>query len=153
MRGCPCRAFALSACAWFDKEDDALPGDAGGFVSEPIAAPNPGGAEIKITEAEAGKTVAVPLGASFVVQLRGVPTAGYLWAPASVPDFLVKAGEAGGPTSTAQLQPGFAGGTHWEVFAFKAERAGSGVLTLEQRRPWESSEPPAETFKVTIETK
>jgi hypothetical protein len=33
---------------------------------------------------------------------------------------------------------------------FVATQAGTGELVLEQRRPWESDEPPADTFRVTI---
>ncbi len=33
---------------------------------------------------------------------------------------------------------------------FAATGPGSGELVLEQRRPWETNEPPAHTFRVTI---
>jgi len=116
----------------------------------PIAAPMPAAATRAVTVDDAGKTVAVTVGSRFAVQLVGVPTAGYLWKPVQVPPFLAPGETAGGPTQAAQLQPGFAGGNHWEVFAFTATAAGAGDLVLEQRRPWEKDQPPAATFRVRI---
>ncbi|MBL8548659.1 MAG: protease inhibitor I42 family protein [Hyphomonadaceae bacterium] len=98
----------------------------------------------------AGQTIAVAVGERFAVQLVGVPTAGYLWAPTTTPDFLEASGQGGGPTTAAQRRPGFTGGNHWEVFYFTAKEAGSGELRLEQRRPWETGGPPANSFAVTI---
>lgn len=106
---------------------------------------------MQITAADAGKTIAVPVGASFAVQLVGVPTAGYIWAVAQKPSFLSDPREYGGNTTAAQSQPGFTGGNHWEVFAFDARSPGEGKLKLEQRRPWEpTTEPASNTFSVTI---
>jgi len=134
----PLAALAIAGCACHKTEGGGLP------------APK-AGAAIHVTVADAGKTVRVPVGGTFAVELVGVPTAGYLWKPVSTPPFLKETGTTGGPTSEAQKQPGFAGGNHWEVTIFTAERAGSGVLKFEQRRPWETNEPPADTFTVTIE--
>ena len=61
--------------------------------------------------------------------------------------------ESGGNTTTAQSQPGFVGGSHWEVFTFQATTAGEGKLKLEQRRPWEKDEPATRTFSVTIQAR
>jgi hypothetical protein len=33
---------------------------------------------------------------------------------------------------------------------FTANAPGEGELVFEQRRPWETSEPPSQTFQVTI---
>jgi predicted secreted protein len=130
----------LAACA-------ASPAAGGGG----LAAPDPGAVRVHVTAADAGKTIAVKVSEPFSVDLVGVPTAGYLWAPAVTPDFLVKTGSAGGPTTQAQKQPGFAGGNHWEVTVFTAQKPGRGELKFEQRRPWETNEPPAATFVVTIQ--
>ncbi|HWA21769.1 MAG TPA: protease inhibitor I42 family protein [Caulobacterales bacterium] len=111
------------------------------------------GASVHVTAADNGKTVAVAVGSSFAVELVGVPTAGYLWKPSSTPDFLKETGTTGGPTTKAQKQPGFAGGNHWEVTTFVVQRAGTGVLKFEQRRPWETNQPAADTFSVTIQAK
>jgi hypothetical protein len=67
-----------------------------------------------------------------------------------MPAFLTRAGEAGGPTIAAQNEPGYAGGRHWEVLMFVATAPGEGELVLEQKRPWETGQAPADVFRVTI---
>jgi predicted secreted protein len=119
-------------------------------VNTALPAPAVPGAVTRIRAADAGKTITVSVGETFQIELVGVPTAGYLWAPKATPAFLEKTAEIGGATTTAQRQPGFAGGNHWEVFAFRATAAGTGVVQLEQRRPWEKTEPPSNSFSVTI---
>ncbi len=41
----------------------------------------------------------------FAVELVGIPTAGYQWAPAQMPAFLTRAGDASGPTIAAKTSP------------------------------------------------
>jgi inhibitor of cysteine peptidase len=116
-----------------------------------IAAPAPAGAvALKLTAADKGGSFKLKQGERVSVSLVGVPTAGYVWAAAALPSFLTKTEEASGPTSKAQLEPGFAGGNHWEVLVFEATAKGSGVLKLEQRRPWETNEAPADSWTATI---
>jgi len=115
-----------------------------------LPAPTPSDVAVRINAAQDGQSVQVGVNQRFAVELVGVPTAGYLWAPAQMPAFLTRAGDASGPTITAQNQPGYAGGSHWEVLMFAATGPGTGELVLEQRRPWETNEPPAHTFRVTI---
>ncbi len=142
-------AAVLTACAPKVVEEAVPPPPAA--RSQSVPAPTPAGVTQHITAADEGKTVAVSVGATFAVQLVGVPTAGYVWAVVEKPAFLSDARESTGATTTAQSQPGFAGGNHWEVFAFDAQGAGQGVLKLEQRRPWEpKTEPATQTFTVTI---
>jgi inhibitor of cysteine peptidase len=100
-----------------------------------------------------GQTIAVAEGQTFAVALVGVPTAGYLWSVVEKPSFVSEPVEGGGPTTAAQRQPGFTGGNHWETFTFTAKGKGKGRLKLEQRRPWEKSEPASATFAVTIEAR
>lgn len=135
---------ALGACT---PDDDAATEETP--VSE-VAAPTPEDVTIRIGEAQNGQTIEVALHQRFAVELVGVPTAGYVWAPATLPAFVQRAGEAGGNTTPEQSQPGFTGGNHWEVLMFVATAPGTGELVLEQRRPWESSEPANSTFRVTI---
>lgn len=118
--------------------------------SSGLPAPTPSDVPVHIGAAQAGQTVDVAVGQRFAVELVGVPTAGYVWATKTIPRFLASAGETSGPTTQAQRQPGFTGGNHWEVSLYTATEAGEGELVLEQRRPWETSEPPADTFRVTI---
>ena len=115
-----------------------------------LPAPVEGDETRTITADQAGQTVTVAVGERFAIALVGVPTAGYVWAPQSVPEFITRAGEGGGPTTQAQRQPGFTGGNHWEVHYFAATAAGEGTITLAQRRPWETDTPPAATFTVIV---
>ncbi|MBI3439610.1 MAG: protease inhibitor I42 family protein [Proteobacteria bacterium] len=115
-----------------------------------LPAPTPSDVTIRINAAQDGQTVQVGVNQRFAVELVGIPTAGYVWQPAQMPAFLTRAGDASGPTISAQNQPGYAGGNHWEVLMFAATGPGSGQLVIEQRRPWETNEPPVHVFRVTI---
>lgn len=138
--------LALGACAPVQEGK----GEAPMASSSALPAPTPSDVTLRIDASKNGQTVEVAVNQRFAVELVGVPTAGYLWAPVQVPAFLTRAGEAGGNTTRAQSQPGFTGGNHWEVFMFAATAPGAGELVLEQRRPWETSEPASDTFRVTI---
>jgi len=141
-------AFAATLCACAPGQDAKE--DAPVATNSAVPAPTPSDVAIRISAAQNGQTVEVAINQRFAVELVGVPTAGYVWAPAQVPGFVTRAGEASGNTSAAQSQPGFTGGNHWEVLMFSATAAGTGDLVIEQRRPWESNEPASDTFRVTI---
>jgi len=116
-----------------------------------LPAPVANGVSRNLTVADEGKTVAMKVGEKISISLVGVPTAGYLWAADKAPDFVKVSDGPGGPTSSAQLQPGFTGGNHWEVLIVEATKAGEGELVLGQRRPWEpKTEPADKTFKVKL---
>jgi predicted secreted protein len=136
--------LALAACA----PTGEAPKQSG--EQQMLPAPTPDDVAVRITAGQNGQTVDVGVGQRFAVELVGVPTAGYVWQPAQVPDFITRAGEASGNTIAEQTQPGYTGGNHWEVLMFSATAAGTGELVLEQRRPWETTEPAAQTFRVTI---
>ncbi len=138
--------LALAACAPAQEAKQETPMAQNGG----LAAPTPEEVTLRINAAQNGQRVEVAVNQRFAVELVGVPTAGYVWAPAQAPAFLTRAGEATGNTSEAQNQPGFTGGSHWEVLMFAATAPGEGELVLEQRRPWETNEPPNDTFRVTI---
>jgi inhibitor of cysteine peptidase len=135
--------LALAACA-----PTEAPKQEGG--EQMLPAPTPEDVAVRITAEQNGQTVEVGVNQRFAVELVGVPTAGYTWQPSQVPAFITRAGEASGNTIAEQSQPGYAGGNHWEVLMFSATAAGTGELVLEQRRPWETTEPAAQTFRVTI---
>jgi inhibitor of cysteine peptidase len=140
-------ALALLAAACTpEAEEEATPP----VTNSEVAAPTPDDVVVHITAAQAGQTVEVGVNQRFAIELVGVPTAGYIWTPATIPEFVTRAGEATGNTTAAQSQPGFTGGNHWEVLMFSATGPGTGEIVVEQRRPWESSEPAADTFRVTI---
>ena len=137
--------LALAACAPTETPKQEASGD-----QQTLPAPTPEDVAVRITAEQNGQTVEVGVNQRFAVELVGVPTAGYVWQPAQVPDFITRAGEAGGNMIPEQSQPGYAGGNHWEVLMFSAMAPGSGELVIEQRRPWESTEPASQTFRVTI---
>ena len=140
-------ALALAAC---------MPGEEGKQDETPAAdtasvpAPTPEDVQVRITAAQNGQSVNVAVNQRFAVELIGVPTAGYQWTPTQMPAFLTRAGEASGNTVPEQSEPGYTGGNHWEVLMFSATEAGTGELVIEQRRPWETTEPASQTFRVTI---
>lgn len=120
-------------------------------VSQPLGPPAIDGVVRELRQSDDGASFELAVGETFSVALVGTPTAGYQWSAPTLPDVLAEAGSRGGATSTAQFLPGFAGGNHWEVMAFRATAAGSGELVLEERRPFESSdEPAADTFRVSV---
>jgi predicted secreted protein len=139
-------AAALAACTPAQEaKEEAAP-----VTNQAVPAPTPEDVTVRITAAQAGQTIEVGVNQRFAVELVGVPTAGYVWTPAQLPAFVTRAGEASGNTTQAQSQPGFVGGNHWEVLMFVATAPGTGEVVLEQRRPWESNEPAADVFRVTI---
>ena len=122
-------AATLAACA-----------SDGGARYQALSAPTPADVATKITAASDGQNVTVKAGTKIAVELIGTPTAGYVWKVTERPAFLEAAGEYGGPTSAAQLEPGFAGGNHWEAFLFKVTGTGEGELRFAQGRPWEDKQ-------------
>ncbi|MDZ7628281.1 MAG: protease inhibitor I42 family protein [Parvularculaceae bacterium] len=121
---------ALAACASGGTSDGI-----GDYQS--LAAPAPNDVALKIPVSSDGRNVTVKKGTKIAVELVGTPTAGYLWRIVDKPAFLEPAGEYGGPTSSAQLEPGFAGGNHWEAFLFNVTATGEGELRFQQGRAWE----------------
>lgn len=140
-------ALALSACTQAQEAKQEAPV---AQQSTAVPAPTPEEVTVRINATQNGQRVEVGINQRFAIELVGVPTAGYQWAPAQMPAFLTRAGETSGATSTAQSQPGFTGGSHWEVLMFAATGPGEGELVIEQRRPWETTEPANDTFRVTI---
>ncbi len=119
-------------------------------VSQTVPAPTPQDVTVRIGADQNGQRVDVAVNQRFAIELVGVPTAGYLWRPARMPAFVQRAGEVTGNTVPEQSQPDYAGGNHWEVTMFVATAPGEGEIVMEQRRPWESTEPPADVFRVTV---
>lgn len=140
--------FAMAASC--TANEDASTTRAEPASSQSVPAPTRPDVTKRISAADDGKAVLVSVGETFAVELIGTPTAGYAWNVVDAPPMLERTGEAGGPTSEAQNQPGFAGGDHWEVFFFKATGPGEGQLVLEQRRVWEEGGSPNNSFSVFI---
>lgn len=123
-------AALLAACASKGAPDGAAQYKA-------LAAPTPAGVATIVAASSDGQNVTVKKGTTIAVELVGTPTAGYIWRVLQKPAFLEAAGEYGGPTSSAQLEPGFAGGDHWEAFLFTVTATGEGELRFQQGRAWE----------------
>lgn len=121
------------------------------LASTGMPAPTVAGVKHALTVADAGKTFEVKVGEKISIALVGVPTAGYVWGASKPPAWVNVSDGPGGPTSSAQMLPGFAGGNHWEVIVIEAAAPGEGEITLAQRRPWESeAEPDSDAFKFTL---
>lgn len=96
-------------------------------------------------------SVTVPLGETLRIELETVPTAGYVWAITEQPEFLELTGEGSRPTNPAfQNQPGVTGGNHYMSFDLKAASAGTGVIRLQEGRPWETDQEPMATYELTV---
>lgn len=98
-----------------------------------------------------GGEVGLKVGETLRIELQSIPTAGYVWTLDKAPDFMTLAGEGSRPTDPAhQNLPGFTGGNHYLSFDFVATSAGKGKFRLTEGRPWESDEPPAGTYELTV---
>jgi len=121
------------------------------FVSRELPAPKAAGVVRDVAEKDAGSSVTMKVGEKISVSLVGVPTAGYLWAATSPPAFVKVSDGPGGPTTSAQMLPGFAGGNHWEVLVIEGVSKGEGEIALVQKRPWEDKAAPDDkTFKFKL---
>jgi inhibitor of cysteine peptidase len=97
-------------------------------------------------EDDDGTEVSVKVGEQLVVELPSNPTTGFSWTVADGGP-LTQVGEAEYATEAAPDVVG-AGGT--ETFTFDAKKAGSGTLTLEYRRPWETGVEAEDVWSATI---
>ncbi len=101
---------------------------------------------VKLTETDAGSTVEMNVGDMLQVTLEGNPTTGYDWEMASGDAAVLE--QLGASTYKADSDLMGAGGQ--VTLRFKAVAAGQTTLQLVYHRPWETDEPPAETFEVTV---
>lgn len=98
-----------------------------------------------------GGEVALKVGDTLRIELESIPTAGYVWILGETPAFMGPAGEGGRPTDPAHQElPGYTGGNHYLSFDFTAKAPGTGKFTLTEGRPWESDEPPTDTYELTV---
>jgi inhibitor of cysteine peptidase len=99
-----------------------------------------------VTEADAGRSIRMPVGTFLDVALPGNPTTGYIWQRAP--------GDAGGveTVGAARFEPsgpaiGQGGLVH---LGFRVTKPGATPLWLVYRRPFEKDVPPTRTFSVTL---
>jgi inhibitor of cysteine peptidase len=100
-----------------------------------------------ITEESNGTEINLAIGETFEVRLEENRSTGFKWVFESSSKVgegvLSLVGDSFGK-GEAVGQPG----THrWE---FRAERAGSGTITLSYRRPWEGNASPARSFTLKV---
>jgi inhibitor of cysteine peptidase len=104
---------------------------------------------MKLTAKDAGGTVEMKVGDTLQVMLEGNPTTGYDWEMAPGDEAVLE--QLGASTYKADSDLMGSGGQ--VTLRFKAVAAGQTALQLVYHRPWETDEPPAETFEVTVTVK
>ncbi|MBK8197797.1 MAG: protease inhibitor I42 family protein [Acidobacteria bacterium] len=98
-----------------------------------------------------GLTIGLKVGETLRIELVSIPTAGYVWTVVEAPAFMEAAGESTRGTDPAyQNMPGFTGGNHYLGFDYVAKSAGTGTFKLTEGRPWETDEPPMDTYDLTV---
>ncbi len=132
-------AVLLSGCT--------KPADTGGASGSGSSGKKP--AVVVVTKADADKTVTVSPGQTLKVVLDGNPSTGFTWTVASAPEFLKSEGE---PEFASEAASGVVGAGGKQTLTFSVTATGKGPLSLTYLRPWETGTPPAETFKVEVES-
>ncbi len=100
--------------------------------------------------ATASGPVALQVGQVLVVTLPSNPSTGYSWTISTAPDgaVLTQNGELTyAATNPDVVMPG-SGGT--ETVRFTATTAGTTMIVLDYRRPWETDVPPVDTVTIDI---
>ena len=167
-------ALALSACGYFGNGQEAGPVSPEAAEEETAVDPNewqppemPSAEEAAKAAADAqaaaeagvvyagadkkGQTVGLKVGETLRIELVSIPTAGYVWTVVEAPAFMEAAGETTRGTDPAhQSLPGFTGGDHFLGFDYAAKSAGTGKFKLTEGRPWETDEPPMDTYELTV---
>jgi inhibitor of cysteine peptidase len=108
------------------------------------------GKTIALGEQDNGTTVQARLHDRLVLSLAANPTTGFDWQITEGGSPVIEqVGEMVFEPDTAP--PGTSGTGGTDIWKFDAESAGTATLTLEYRQPFAAdTEPPAETFSVTI---
>ncbi|MFD1332789.1 protease inhibitor I42 family protein [Methylopila musalis] len=93
-------------------------------------------AGVALTEAEAGRTIRLPVGVASTVRLRTNPSTGYGWELAAARNLAVKR-----PFRTARdskTPAGMVGAPETAVIVVTPRAVGPASLTLVYKRPWET---------------
>ncbi len=106
--------------------------------------------EINVNIEDEGGQVELEQGQILVVTLDSNPTTGYRWEQAENQEPILE--QMGQPEFKQSLTGGrpVAGGGGWEIFRFKAVRAGQMTLQLVYHRAWEEGVEPANTFSIDV---
>ncbi|HJQ40905.1 MAG TPA: protease inhibitor I42 family protein [Thermoanaerobaculia bacterium] len=103
---------------------------------------------IALDQRHQGTTVRASSGSTIVVKLEAQLGTGFGWKIAAIGKNLIQVGE-----STIEDHGGGAGASELQVFRFRVNGKGRGVLRLIYVRPWEKDAKPAKTYSVTIVSK
>lgn len=95
--------------------------------------------------------ISLRVGKSYIVRLKGLTTAGYVWEyQVDGPEGVVRI------TNELTLSPGEAppvGASADELFSVEAFAPGTVTIRFKQRRPWEKESPPAEVYVLKVHVK
>jgi len=87
---------------------------------------------LRVTEADHGRLIGLPTGASLAVSLRAPAAAGTGWVPAPPPAPLALVGRFSGPAWPPDVPaPRLTPPPVWQVFVLEARQPGVGVLAFE----------------------
>ena len=114
-------ALAITACS--------SPGGGGSDEEKRLAAPTPADIRYRFNEGYDERTVTVPAGESFALEMESW----FEWSVAEVPPVLAVGGKLTGPTDNSDNS----GASYWQVWVFEAREVGEGVVRLTHSRPWE----------------
>jgi len=123
--------------------------DSGKLVTLSTILPGSFRGGVRLTEADNGRTVAVPLGARIHILLSGNPTTGYRWQSTAVRGRSVRLDGEPDYRPDPQRQ-GMVGGGGTFVFSLRAVRPGRSDLALAYVRPWQTQQKPERTYRVTV---
>jgi inhibitor of cysteine peptidase len=82
--------------------------------------------------------------------LEGNPSTGYSWETKDLDSSMF---EQVGDTVYQSSDPGLVGSGGTFTMTFKVLKAGTSILTLVYRRPWETGVDPADTFEISVTAK
>lgn len=140
--------FALVATVVLAAAGCSAPSGAGSGSSGGGGGPAP--MQVKLTDADNGKSTEVARGALVVVTLEGNPSTGYSWSTdGTLPPQLQQKGAA----SFESSKPGIPGAGGAVKLEYKAVQTGSGDLKLKYWRPFEKTTPPVKTWSATVVVK
>lgn len=103
-----------------------------------------------LSAADNGSHINMRVGEQIVITLEDNPSTGYTWEAKDLDTGMFTI--AGEPTFISS-NPGQVGSGGTLTLSFKAEKPGTGSLTLVYRRPWETGVNPIKTFTVNVTVK
>jgi predicted secreted protein len=128
-------------------------GAAGGGPAAPGAPANvPVPGPLSVGPQANGQAVRLVRGQHLVIELPGVPTAGYVWQMRGTPACLRLVSESARPQNPEAARQGMVGGSSFLRFEFAPTAPGPCSLILDYGRPWEieAGSPPTDTFRLDV---